>query len=195
MRANWIVSISLLALAALSTWASLSLFRPLPSEAKRQSGADHAFIQPRAQIYNIQGQLAYRLEGERLQHRAESGDYLLSSAKLVAYSKQRPPEQPAEQAERWQMNAPSARLSHDGEQLDLQGQVTASRLGVSEDKRIQLFAQDVTLHKQAQTAQSTQPLLAQGQQWQSRSSAFQADLAHEQLEQTGRVYDHYQPQP
>jgi len=98
-----------------------------------------------------------------------------------------------QQREYWDIQAERARIMADREHVQLEGQVQANRGGVLPDQRITLHAQDVTLAHKAQTASSTHPVTVDGANWQSQSSGFQAHLATEQLEQTGRVHDRYQP--
>lgn len=183
--------------AALSTWASFILYQPLPTLSQRAQGADHLFIQPKARLFDLQGQPAYDIRGERLEHRAESDDYVLSQAEMTLYAKKTPsaPERQNEhQNEHWDIQAQQARILADREHIQLEGDVHAVRLGVPPQDRITLQAHDVTLAHKAQTAQSTQPVTVNGANWQSQSSAFSADLSTEQLEQQGRVHDRYQPQ-
>ena len=185
--------LALLALAALSTWASLSLYRPLPSAEKRQAGADHAFIQPDARVFDKGGQAAYDLRGTRLEHRAESDELILTQAKMRLYAQDTGNAAPENESEYWDIQAERARIMADREHVQLEGQVQAERGGVPPEQRITLHAQDVTLTHKAQTASSTQAVTVDGAHWQSQSSGFQADLSSEQLEQTGRVHDRYQP--
>lgn len=188
--------LALLALAALSTWASLTLNQPLPSAAKRQTGADHAFIQPDARVFDKEGQAAYDIRGTQLEHRAESDEHILTQANMRLYTQAQNATQtalPLEQREHWDIQAERARIMADREHVQLEGQVDAERGGVLPQQRITLHAQDVTLAHKAQTASSTHPVSVMGANWQSQSSGFQAHLATEQLEQTGRVHDRYQP--
>ncbi|OYY73270.1 MAG: LPS export ABC transporter periplasmic protein LptC [Gammaproteobacteria bacterium 28-57-27] len=189
-RLPWL---ALLALAALSTWASFSLYRPLPGAEKRQAGADHAFIQPDARVFDKDGQAAYDLRGTRLEHRAESDELILTQAKMRLYAQDTSNEAPENESEYWDIQAERARIMADREHVQLEGQVLAERGGVLPEQRITLHAQDVTLAHKAQTASSAQPVIVDGAHWQSQSSGFQADLSTEQLEQTGRVHDRYQP--
>ncbi len=175
-------------MALLSTWASMSLFQPLPLNAARTQGVDHAFEQPKARLFDAQGRLAYTLGGTRMEHHAGSDELLLNQADVHFYP------QNGEPGEHWRIQALRARVLADREHIQLEDKVLAERLGVGAEKRINLQAQDVNLKRSAQTAQSAQPMLAQGMHWQSRAEAFHADFAREQLEQTGRVYDTYQPQ-
>jgi LPS export ABC transporter protein LptC len=179
--------------AALSTWASFALYQPLPTLSQRAQGADHLFIQPKARLFDLQGQPAYDIRGERLEHRAESDDYVLSQAEVTLYAKNTP-STPERQDEHWNIQAQQARILADREHIQLEGAVHAERLGVPPQDRITLQAHDVTLAHKAQTARSTQPVVVDGANWQSQSSAFSADLSTEQLEQQGRVHDRYQPQ-
>jgi len=188
--------LALLALAALSTWASLSLNQPLPGAEKRQTGADHAFIQPVARVFDKDGQAAYDIRGAKLEHRAESDEHILTQANMRLYPQAQDGTQMAlfmEQREHWNIQSERARIMADREHVQLEGQVHAERDGVLPERRITLHAQDVTLAHKAQTASSTKPVMVDGANWQSQSSGFQAHLATEQLEQTGRVHDRYQP--
>jgi len=188
--------LALLALAALSTWASLSLNQPLPGAEKRQTGADHAFIQPIARVFDKDGQAAYDIRGAKLEHRAESDEHILTQANMRLYPQAQDTPQkmlPPEQREYWDIQAERARIMADREHVQLEGQVQAARRGVLNEQRITLRAQDVTLAHKAQTASSTHPVTVDGANWQSQSSGFQANLSTEQLEQTGRVHDRYQP--
>jgi len=185
--------LALLALAALSTWASLSLYNPLPSAEKRQTGTDHAFIQPVARVFDKDGQAAYDIRGTQLEHRAESDEHVLTQANMRLYSHAQGVNQAEEQREYWDIQAERARIMADREHVQLEGQVHAERGGVLPAQHITLHAQDVTLAHKAQTASSTHPVTVDGANWQSQSSGFQAHLATEQLEQTGRVHDRYQP--
>lgn len=186
-RLPWL---ALLALAALSTWVSLSLYRPLPNAEKRQAGADHAFIQPDARVFDKDGQAAYDLRGTRLEHRAESDELVLTQARMRLYAQDA---RDNEAHEYWDIQAEHARIMADREHVQLKGQVQAERGGIPPEQRITLLAQDVTLAHKAQTASSTHPVTVDGVNWQSQSNGFQAHLATEQLEQTGRVHDRYQP--
>jgi LPS export ABC transporter protein LptC len=193
---KWLPWLALLALAVLSTWASLSLNKPLPSVAKRQTGADHAFIQPVARVFDKEGQAAYDIRGTQLEHRAESDEHILTQANMRLYTQTQNGIQtalPLEQREHWNIQSERARIMADREHVQLEGQVHAERDGVLPEQRITLHAQDVTLAHKAQTASSTHPVTVDGVNWQSQSSGFQAHLATEQLEQTGRVHDRYQP--
>ncbi|MDD2893022.1 MAG: LPS export ABC transporter periplasmic protein LptC [Halothiobacillaceae bacterium] len=189
-RLPWL---ALLILAALSTWASFSLYRPLPSAENRQVGADHAFIQPDARVFDENGQTAYDLRGTRLEHRAESDELILTQAKMRLYTQDTGNATPEKASEYWDIQAERARIMADREHIQLEGQVQAERGGIPPEQRITLHAQDVTLTHKAQTASSTQAVTVNGAHWQSQSSGFQADLSSEQLEQTGRVHDRYQP--
>jgi len=190
---RWLPWLALLLLALLSTWASLSLYKPLPSAEKRQIGADHAFIQPVTRVFDQDGKAAYDIRGVQLEHRAESDEIILTQATMRLYSQARNahPNQP--QREYWDIQAERARIMADREHVQLEGQVQANRGGVLPDQHITLHAQDVTLAHKAQTASSTQPVTVDGANWQSQSSGFHAHLSTEQLEQTGRVHDRYQP--
>ena len=181
----WLI---LLMLALLSTWASWSLFQPLPSAAKRSAGVDHAFSQPDARVFDTTGRVAYDLRGTRLEHHAESDELLLTQADMRLYSQNKT----QDNQEHWDIQAERARILSDREHVQLEGQVQAERRGVLSTQSIQLHAQDVTLAHKAQTASSTQPVTVDGAHWQSQSSGFHADLTTEQLEQTGRVHDRYQ---
>ncbi len=195
---RWLPWLILLALAVLSTWASLSLYRPLPSAEKRQAGADHAFIQPVARVFDKDGQAAYDIRGTQLEHRAESDEHILTQANMRLYSHAPDRTQRAltlAQREHWDIQSERARIMADREHVHLEGQVQAERQGVLAEQRITLHAQDVTLAHKAQTASSTQAITVDGAHWQSQSSGFNANLSTEQLEQTGRVHDRYQPPP
>ena len=188
--------LALLALAALSTWASLSLNQALPGAEKRQTGADHAFVQPVARVFDKDGQAAYDISGTKLEHRAESDEHILSQANMRLYTQAQDgtrTTQPIEQREHWNIQSERARIMADREHVQLEGQVHAERGGVLPEQRITLHAQDVTLAHKAQTASSTHPVTVDGAHWQSQSSGFHAYLSTEQLEQTGRVHDRYQP--
>ncbi|HES76747.1 MAG TPA: LPS export ABC transporter periplasmic protein LptC [bacterium] len=193
---RWFPWFALLGLAALSSWASLALYQPLPSVAQRSTGADHAFLQPIARVFDKEGQAAYDIHGTQLEHRAENDEYLLAQARLRLYTQSEDrASTPAalERREYWDIQAERARIMADREHLQLEGQVRAERRGVLPEQSITVHAQDVTLAHKAQTASSTHPVTVDGANWQSQSSAFQANLSTEQLEQTGRVHDRYQP--
>ena len=191
---QWLPWLSLAALVALSSWASISLQQPLPDAQKRSVGADHAFIQPEARVFNAAGHAAYDIRGAQLEHRAESGEHILTQAEMRIYPHDDRALQPATQErEHWLIQSERARVMPDREHVQLEGQVYAERQGVPLENRITLRAQDVTLAHQAQTAQSARPVTVDGINWQSQSSAFHANLSTEQLEQTGRVHDRYQP--
>ncbi|MEW5839349.1 MAG: LPS export ABC transporter periplasmic protein LptC [Pseudomonadota bacterium] len=186
----WLV---LATLTALSLWANHALQQPLPTAQKRNFGADHSFIQPEARVFTKDGDVAYDIRGAHLQHRAESGEYLLSQARMLVYPQNQPDTAPSAQREHWHIQSAQAKILADREHVLLEGQVDAERQGVPAEKRITLRAQNVTLARQAQTASSAHPVTVQGANWQSQSSAFHADLTTKQLEQTGRVHDRYQP--
>ena len=193
---KWLPWLALLALAVLSTWASLSLNQPLPGAEKRQTGADHAFIQPVARVFDKDGQAAYDIRGTKLEHRAESDEHILTKANMRLYPQAQDGTQMAlsmEQREHWNIQSERARIMADREHVQLEGLVHAERGGVLPEQRITLHAQDVTLAHKAQTASSTHPVTVDGAHWQSQSSGFHAYLSTEQLEQTGRVHDRYQP--
>ncbi len=190
---RWLPGLALLLLALLSTWASLSLYKPLPSAEKRQIGADHVFIQPVARVFDKDGQAAYDIRGTQLEHRAESDEHILTKTNMRLYSQAQNANQTTQQREYWDIQAERARIMADREHVQLEGQVQAERGGVLPAQHITLHAQDVTLAHKAQTASSTQPVTVDGANWQSQSNGFQANLSTEQLEQTGRVHDRYQP--
>jgi len=190
---RWLPWLVLPLLALLSTWASLSLYKPIPSAEKRKIGADHAFIQPVARVFDKNGQAAYDIRGTQLEHRAESDEHVLTQANMRLYSNKQDIHPAAAQREYWDIQAERAHIMADREHVQLEGQVHAERGGVLPDQHITLHAQDVTLAHKAQIASSTHPVTVDGANWQSQSSGFQADLSSEQLEQTGRVHDRYQP--
>jgi len=190
---RWLPWLVLTLLALLSTWASLSLYKPIPSAEKRQIGADHAFIQPVARVFDKDGQAAYDIRGTQLEHRAESDEIILTQASMRLYPQVQKAKQTTQQREYWDIQAEHARIMADREHVQLEGQVHAERGGVLPAQHITLHAQDVTLAHKAQTASSTHPVTVDGANWQSQSSGFHAHLSTEQLEQTGRVHDRYQP--
>jgi len=127
---RWLPWLVLLLLALLSTWASMSLYQPIPSAEKRQTGTDHAFIQPVARVFDKDGQAAYDIRGTQLEHRAESDEHVLTQANMRLYSHAQGVNQAEEQREYWDIQAERARIMADREHVQLEGQVHAERGGV-----------------------------------------------------------------
>jgi len=172
--------------ALLSGLANWSLQRPLPTATPRTEGADHSFTQPHAWLFDSEGRPAYEATGTRLEHRVESGDYLLSQAELLAH--------PAEGEEGlWHIRAEQARFLADRKHAMLEGGVTIERENVPPADSLRLQARDVALDLSARTATSENPMTAEGQHWQSQASTFSADFTQQQLLQEGRVHDRHEP--
>jgi len=172
--------------ALLSGLANWSLQRPLPAATPRLYGADHSFTRPHAWLFDRKGRPTYEVFGTRLEHRAESDDYLLRDAELIAHPGQ------GEQGI-WHLRAEQARLDDDRRHATLAGEVTIDREQVPPADALRLLARDVALDLAARTAISNAPMTAIGAHWQSRSSAFSADFNQQLLLQEGRVHDHYEP--
>lgn len=172
--------------ALLSSLASWSLQQTLPVSEKRTQGADHSFIQPQAWLFDRQGRLAYQAAGTRLEHRTESGDYVLEQARLTVHPSEK-------SADGWLIDAEQARFLTNRETALLGGNVTAQRQHVTAQDAITIKARDVILDLVTHIATSSEPMMAEGQRWQSQSEAFRADLSTEQLSQEGRVHDLHEP--
>lgn len=172
--------------ALLSGLANWSLQRPLPTSAPRTEGADHSFTRPHALLFDSEGRPAYEAFGSRLEHRAESGDYLLSQAELLTH-----PEE-GEQ-EMWRMRADQARFFADRKHALLEGGVTIERENVPPADSLRLQTRDVALDLSTRTATSENPMTAEGQHWQSQAETFSADFTQQQLLQEGRVHDRHEP--
>ncbi|MGC8731679.1 MAG: LPS export ABC transporter periplasmic protein LptC [Halothiobacillaceae bacterium] len=172
--------------ALLSGLANWSLQRPLPAATPRLHGADHSFTRPHVWLFDREGRPAYEALGTRLEHRAESGDYLLSGAELVAHPRE------GEQGI-WRLRAEQARLDDDRRHAWLTGAVTIEREQVPPADALRLQARDVALDLAARTAQSQEPMTAEGAHWQSQAAAFFADFTQQLLLQEGRVHDRHEP--
>lgn len=172
--------------AVLSGLANWSWQSPLPAATPRLHGADHSFTQPHAWLFDREGHPAYEALGTRLEHRAESGDYLLSGAELIAYPKEG-------EHGLWHLRAEQARLDDDRRHAWLMGAVTIEREQVPPADALRLQARDVALDLVARTAQSQDPMTAEGLHWQSRAAAFSADFNQQLLLQEGRVHDRHEP--
>ncbi|MFZ5579690.1 MAG: LPS export ABC transporter periplasmic protein LptC [Pseudomonadota bacterium] len=173
-------------LALLSAWADQSLQSPLPAGAARDHGADHSFTAPLARLYDSEGRLAYEARGARLEHRAESGDYLLEQANLTVH-----PRPGAEDL--WQLQSERARFLADRTHAMLEGEVKAERRNVLPASAMRFHARDVRLDLKARSAESALPMTAEGLHWHSRADRFRADFTTEQLTQEGRVHDRHDP--
>ncbi|MGK0674020.1 MAG: LPS export ABC transporter periplasmic protein LptC [Halothiobacillaceae bacterium] len=169
----------------LAVLANGALQRPLPAATPRLHGADHSFTQPHAWLFDREGRLAYEALGTRLEHRAESGDYLLSQAELVAYPRE------GEQGV-WYLRAEQVRLDDDRRHAWLAGAVTIERKQVPPADALRLHARNVALDLAARTAQSQEPMTAEGLHWQSQAMAFFADFTQRLLLQEGRVHDRHE---
>ncbi|MEW6764940.1 MAG: LPS export ABC transporter periplasmic protein LptC [Pseudomonadota bacterium] len=174
------------ALAAFSFWANEALQRPLATTTPRAVGADHSFSAPHARLFDSEGQLAYEARGTRLEHRAESGDYILEQADLTLHPRQDGPSG-------WHIRSERARFLADRTHAMLENMVEAERLGAPPESAMRLKARDVTLNLETHTAESTAPMSAEGQHWQSRADTFRADFTSQQLLQEGRVHDRHEP--
>ncbi|MDM7321967.1 MAG: LPS export ABC transporter periplasmic protein LptC [Gammaproteobacteria bacterium] len=172
--------------ALLAVLANESLQRPLPIAPPRLHGADHSFTQPHAWLFDREGRIAYEALGTRLEHRAESGAYLLSEAEVLVHPRE------GEQGI-WRLCAEQARLDDDRRHAWLVGAVTIEREQVAPADALRLQARDVVLDLTARTAQSQQPMTAEGLHWQSQAAAFSADFTQQLLLQEGRVHDRHEP--
>ena len=172
--------------ALLSSLASWSLQQTLPVSEKRTQGADHSFTQPQAWLFDRQGRLAYQATGSQLEHRTESGDYVLEQARLTVHPTE-------ESADGWLIEAEQARFLTNREAALLGGNVTAQRQHVADQDAITIKARDVVLDLVTHIATSSEPMMAEGQHWQSQSETFKADFSTEQLSQQGRVHDRHEP--
>jgi LPS export ABC transporter protein LptC len=172
--------------ALLAVLANGALQRPLPTATPRLHGADHSFTQPHAWLFDREGRIAYEALGTQLEHRAESGAYLLSEAELLVHPRE------GEQGI-WRLRAEQARLDDDRTHAWLAGEVTIDREEVPPSDALRLLARDVALDLAARTATSNAPMTAIGAHWQSRSSAFSADFTQQLLLQEGRVHDRHEP--
>ncbi|GEM_PF-1975757 len=174
------------ALAAFSFWANEALQRPLPAATPRTDGADHSFSAPHARLFGTSGRLAYEARGTRMEHRAESGDYILEQAVLTLH-----PEQG--QISGWQVTSERIRFLADRTHALLQGTVAAERTGVAPEAALQLMARDITLNLKTRIAESESAMTAEGPHWQSQAQTFRADFNAQQLLQEGRVHDRHEP--
>ncbi|MFZ5536437.1 MAG: LPS export ABC transporter periplasmic protein LptC [Pseudomonadota bacterium] len=172
--------------ALLAVLANGALQRPLPTATPRLHGADHSFTQPHAWLFDREGRIAYEALGTQLEHRAESGAYLLSEAELLVHPGE------GEQG-MWHLRAEQARLDDDRRHAWLEGAVTFDREQVPPADALRLQARDVALDLVARTAASQQPMTAAGQHWQSQAAAFSADFTQQLLLQEGRVHDRHEP--
>lgn len=172
--------------ALLAVLANGSLQRPLPTVTPRLHGADHSFTQPHAWLFDREGRVAYEALGTCLEHRAESGAYLLSEAELLVHPKE------GEQG-MWHLHAEQLHLDADRRHAWLKGAVTFDRKQVPPADALRLQARDVALDLVARTAASQQPMTATGLYWQSQATAFSADFTQRLLLQEGRVHDRYEP--
>ncbi|MEF3193041.1 MAG: LPS export ABC transporter periplasmic protein LptC, partial [Halothiobacillaceae bacterium] len=93
----------------------------------------------------------------------------------------------------WRLRAEQARLDNDRRHAWLMGAVTIDREQVPPADALRLMARDVALDLTARTAQSPNPMTAEGLHWQSQAAAFSADFTQQLLLQEGRVRDRYEP--
>lgn len=172
--------------ALLSSLIHWALQRPLPTPTPRQHGADHSFIQPHARLYDLAGRPAYEARGSRLEHRAESGAYLLHDAELFIHPREG-------ETGRWRLRAEQARLDADRRHAWLAGEVIIEREQVPPADALRIEARNVALDLIARTATSQEPMMARGLHWQSQAAAFSADFNQRLLLQEGRVHDRHEP--
>lgn len=172
--------------ALLSGLANWSLQSPLPVAGKRAEGADHSFIKPHALLFDKDGQPVYEAEGTRLEHRAESGDYVLEQARFTVHPG-------PERVDGWLMTAERVRFLADRDKAMLEGAVKAERQHVLPKDALTLTTRDIMIDLNARTASGRAPMLAEGQHWQSAASAFSVDFSTQQLTQEGPVHDRHAP--
>jgi LPS export ABC transporter protein LptC len=172
--------------ALLAVLANGALQRPLPTATPRLYGADHSFTRPHAWLFDREGRISYEALGAQLEHRAESGAYLLHEAELLVHPRE------GEQGV-WHLRAAQARLDDDRRHAWLEGAVTFEREQVPPADALWLQARDVALDLVARTAASQQPMTARGSHWQSQAAAFSADFTQQLLLQEGHVHDRHEP--
>jgi len=179
----WILLVLGALLSGLANW---SLQAPPPVAGKRAEGPDHSFIQPQAWLFDKDGQPAYEASGTRLDHRAESGDYVLERALLLIHPGPGHPDG-------WRIEAERARFFSDREKARLEGDVRAERQHVPPMDALSLTTRGIMIDLNARTASGREPMLAEGLHWQSAASAFSVDFSTQQLLQEGPVHDRHAP--
>lgn len=173
-------------LAILTMLANHALQRPLSPSPSRLQGADHSFVHPRTLLFDAQGRLVYEIQGDRLEHRAESGAYLMHPAQVWVFPK------PDENGF-WYLEAERAHLAANRHKAWLEGAVTVRREGVPPADALQIITRDVSLDLVGHTASSQSSMLALGSHWQSQADTFFVDFTQRLLKQEGHVHDRFDP--